>query len=213
MSSNTDRFNRLYPKSSYGWFLFRRDFLGKDWTSVKQVLRDRRSRSRLPARFRDKSHWSWLKFWTRRYCDLLSSGGSFRVNDVPGMGLGIFASQDMKKGSLVLFGHLHRVTHKTVLALDKLGETSLMQVAREEGRRIDWYYMGGPASMINHTCKGSNAEFVLDDDDRRGANGEMLVRLTRNVAKGEEILANYGDKFWNDGKSACKCATCCLTRK
>lgn len=176
---------------------------------MKQVLRDRRSRSGLPARFRNKSHWSWLKFWMHRYCDLLSS--SFRVDQVPGMGLGLFAAQDMKRGSLLLFGHLHRVTHKTVLALDKLGETSLMQVAQQGGRRIDWYYMGGPASLVNHTCKRSNAEFVLDDDVRRGAHGEMLVRLTRNVAKDQEILANYGDKFWQDGKGVCKCSSCCLT--
>ncbi len=121
------------------------------------------------------------------------------------MGLGIFAERDMKKGSMLLFGHLHRISHKTVFALDRIGETSVMQVSKGK-RRIDWYYMGGPASLVNHRCKRFNVEFVLDEDDRRGANGEMLVRLIRDVSSGEEILVNYGDEFWK-GK-VCKCVDC-----
>lgn len=200
----TERINRHYPKAAYAWLLFRRDFLGKQstWPKVKERLLAMRYSS-LPKRFQEKGHWNWFKFWMKRYSQLQS----FRFASVKDMGLGVFAERDMKRGSTLLFGHLHRVSHKTVLAFDKMGESSLMQVARGGEKRIDWYYLGGPASLVNHSCKRFNAEFVLDHDDRRGANGEMLVRLLRNVSRGEEILANYGEEFWK-GK-VCKCADCC----
>jgi hypothetical protein len=205
MSKQIERSNRVYPKSSYTWLLFRKDFLGKPWPSVKLLLRERRYTS-LPKRFHEKGYWWWAMFWTKRYCDILGpNSGFFRIDEVKDMGSGMFADRDMKKGSMLLFGHLHRISQKTLHALDEMGESSLMQVSRGK-RRIDWYYLGGPASLVNHACKRFNCEFILDEDDRRGANGEMLVRITKQVRRGEEVLANYGDEFWKD--KVCKCLDC-----
>lgn len=198
--------SKHYPKASYVWRLFRQDFLGKPWHVVKRSFRERRY-SGLPKRFQEQGQWWWGKFWLKRYCQLLD--GFFRVEEVKGMGLGIFAKRNMKKGSTLLFGHLHRISQKALAGLDKIGECSLMQVSR--GRRIDWYNLGGPASLVNHACKRFNAEYVLDEDDQRGSHGEMLVRLTRNVSTGDEILVHYGSEFWKE--KICKCKDCSSTSK
>lgn len=159
----------------------------------------------MPWRFREKGHWWWAKFWMKRYCQLFSQEGSFRVDAVKGMGLGIIARKDLKKGSRVLFGHLHRISNKTAVALDKVGEMSMLQIRRSK-QRVDWYYLGGPASLLNHACKKFNAEFVLDKAGKRGAQGEMCIRLLRNVGCGEEILVHYGDEFWS--QNSCYCEDC-----
>ena len=117
-----------------------------------------------------------VKYWMKRYCELL--GGPFRVGEVPGMGLGVFATRHARKGSTLLFGQLHRVTHKATMRLDATGETSLMQF--QEGKRIQWCYMGGPASLVNHACRNFNAKYLFGT--RRGEQGEFLVQLTKDVA-------------------------------
>ncbi len=199
--------NRVYPKASYPWRLYRGEYLQMPWSKVKGSLRELRKLNKLPKRFSEKSSWWWTKYWVKRYCKLLEA--PFRAGSVKGMGLGVFTNTEMRKGSLLMFGHLHRVSHKIVLALEKLGETSLMQVKR--GSRIDWYYLGGPASLLNHACKSFNAEYVAGADDRRGSHGEMLVRLTKDVRAGEEVLVHYGKEFWK--QESCKCEDCVQKRK
>jgi hypothetical protein len=196
--------SKAYPKASYPWRLYRSEFLQMPWSNVKASLLELKRLNKLPKRLHEKSSWWWAKYWMKRYCALLGKRRSFRVGSVKGMGLGVFANKEMKKGAMLMFGHLHRVSHKTVLTLDKLGESSLMQVKR--GKRSDWYYLGGPASLINHACKNFNAEYILDEDDRRGSHGEMLVTLTRAVAADEELLVHYGTEFWKQEK--CKCSDC-----
>ncbi len=179
------------------------------WDKVKTGLKELRRLNKLPRRYHEKSNWWWIKYWLKRYCGLIGERRCFDVQPVEGMGLGIFASAEMRKGSLLMFGHLHRVSHKIVLALEKAGETSLLQVKR--GSRVDWYYLGGPALLINHACKNFNAEYVAGADDRRGSHGEMLVRLTKDVTAGEEVLVHYGKEFWKQER--CKCEDCVKKRK
>ena len=153
---STGEGSRWYPKAAYVWRLYRMEFLGQRWSDVKLVLRAKRYQA-FPKRLQSKAQWWWVEYWMQRYCALLD--GPFRVGKVLRMGLGVFATKRIRKGSTVLFGQLHRVTHKAALRLDAAGETSLMQF--REGDRIDWFYLGGPASLLNHACRRLNAEFVF----------------------------------------------------
>ena len=177
---------------------------------MKKTLRENKYLL-FPKRFHNKGHWWLVEYWMKRYCALMN--GPFHVGEVSGMGLGLFATTRVKKGSTLLFGHLHRVTHKTTMRLDAAGETSLMQL--QQGKRIHWYYMGGPASLVNHACRSFNAEYLFGT--RRGEQGEFLIQLTRDVAPGDEILVHYGDEFWNaQNSNLCLCQDCkkkCIKQK
>lgn len=188
------------------WRTYRRQFLGQPWSEVKKALRANKY-VLFPKRLHSKAQWWLVKYWMKRYCELLS--GPFRVGDAPGMGLGVYASRQAKKGSTLLFGQLHRVTHKATLRLDAVGETSLMQF--QHGTRIQWCYMGGPASLVNHACRSFNAEFLFGT--RRGEQGEFLVQLTKDVEADEQILVHYGDEFWTQSSKQCQCRDCERDRK
>ena len=123
------------------------------------------------------------------------------------MGLGVFAAKSIKKGSLLLFGHLHRISTKALVALEKLGESSVMQIPNIKWKRIDWFYLSGPASLLNHRCRKFNAEYLFEDG-RRGDHGEFLVRTKRDLAAGEEVLVHYGDDFWEESNRECECEDC-----
>lgn len=195
MATSAD--SRHYPKSSYVWRLFRRRFLGQPWSKVKASLE---VQAGFPKRFRSsKANWWWAKHWTKRYCALFSAKGSPFVR---GMGMGVFASKPIKKGSTVLFGHLHRITHAAACQLETAGESSLMQIPNDSGR-VDWFYLGGPASLLNHCCQ-NNAEYHFGE--RRGRQGEFLVKIKKDVAPGQEVLVHYGDEFWTQAR--CKCRKC-----
>ena len=202
--------SRHYPESSFTWRFFRRQFLSElpfkaSWSEVKAVLKEKRFNG-LPKRFRTKAQWWWFKYWVKRYCELFC--GSFRVKKVPNTGLGVFTTEFIKKGSLVLFGHLHRISSKASIELEKVGETSLMHLPNKKWNRVDWFYLSGPASLLNHRCRKFNAEYLFDEG-RRGENGEFLVRIKRDLAAGEEVLVHYGDEFWEEsGEGECRCEDC-----
>lgn len=49
----------------------------------------------------------------------------------------------------------------------------------------------GPCSLFNHGCKNSNVVYTFDHDNRI-----MVVQTTRKVTAGEELLLDYGPKYW-----------------
>jgi hypothetical protein len=106
-SRHEGRESRVYPKASYSWRLYKSEYLRMPWSNVKSRLRELKRLRKLPVRFHTKSSWWWIKYWMKRYCELLQvsdQDGPFRVGNVKGIGLGIFANTRMKKGSLLTFG-------------------------------------------------------------------------------------------------------------
>ena len=54
------------------------------------------------------------------------------MKQVANTGLGVFTTKPVEKGSLVLFGHLHRISAKASIELEKSGETSLMHLPNKK---------------------------------------------------------------------------------
>lgn len=73
-----------------------------------------------------------------------------RVHPVTGVGL--FVWSDLKAGSQIpLFGMLHRSSHAQVVSLDKIGDPNVIrleQAARSGGKRTQWFYVSGTASLL-----------------------------------------------------------------
>jgi SET domain-containing protein len=129
----------------------------------------------------------------------------------PSTGVGLIARTTLKKGSVLpVFGTLHRSSHRRTLLLDKVGDPNplrLEQRTRSGGKRTQWYYVAGPASLLNHSCKHFNAEFVLDKCD---ADSSFSIKALRTILEGEEVLVNYGDDYWSGIGLDCACATCTI---
>ena len=137
------------------------------------------------------------------------------------MGLGVYARRDIQKGEAVsIFGQLHRITHKQAIALEKIKETSLImftrgvlgkrrrEVERHRRKRVqreDWYYLGGPLELVNHSCKRYNAGW---DFDELGADNEFTLEILNSVAAGEQLLVSYGKQFWRGTDEQCMCVDC-----
>lgn len=80
-----------------------------------------------------------------------------------------------------------------------------IQKRRKRAERIEWYYLGGPASLLNHACNSFNVEYAFDE---RGDDGEFLVHVLRDVEAGQELLVHYGDEFWEYSNLKCLCQDC-----
>jgi SET domain-containing protein len=79
------------------------------------------------------------------------------------------------------------------------------QKRRKRAERIEWYYLGGPASLLNHSCKRFNAEYAFDE---RGDEGEFLVNTLCDVDAEQELLVDYGEDFWTQSNIKCQCHDC-----
>lgn len=229
------RREQYYPDQTYAWRRFRRDFLSLDgsvlsWEKMKLTLEKSRSKH-FPKRFREKMVWFRFLYWMKRYWKVcLGHKSLFEIRRDPRMGLGIYARRPIEKGTPVsIFGQLHRVTHKKALLLEKVGETSLIKFTRdvlgkrfktaptsESGsrpkqqrrrrtERLEWYYLGGPGELLNHSCKGHNAEYIFDE---LGPAGEFTLGITSNIAAGDQILVHYGSDFWKGVDEECACEDC-----
>ena len=218
--------HRYYPKTAFAWLYYREKLLAVEerlsWSSVERAL-DKARYSEFPLYLRGNKAW-WkvvanVKLFHKVLCD---ARAPFEVRVICGKGLGIFASRRIipEKESIRLFGFLRRLSHETACKLDELGETSMIQFRRrvlgkrrsvakkrrKVSERLEWYYLGGPAKLLNHACESYNAEYCFEG---RGSSGEFFIQLTREIKRGEEVLVHYGPEFWsNNSKEQCLCRDC-----
>jgi len=218
---------RYYPKPAYPWLYFREKVLqgGKPISCHElEHIVDNDRYSKFPDALRGKAAWWKVKACMKRFHKVLCDASSpFQVRMVDGMGLGVFATRRIVPGKQRsrLFGFLHRLSHKRASKLDALADRSVIQfrrkvlgkkrsVAKKRRRvtnRLELYYMGGPAALLNHACISHNAEWRIHDD--RGPRGEFFVQVTREIQCGEEILVDYGPEFWsNNSDERCLCQDC-----
>ena len=218
--------HRYYPKTAYAWLYFREKLLvvglGRTkWESVKRKLERARYKS-FPAIFRSKTTW-WktMRHMTMFHEALCSRSSLVEARVVPGKGLGLFARRHIPPGETFhLFGFLRRLSHAEACKLDDLGETSVIQFRRSmlgkrpvskkrrrrRSERIDWYYVDGPAKLLNHACRSSNVEFVFD---KRGDAGEFPLHVLNDIYPGDELLLDYGPEFWSAlSYEECTCNDC-----
>ncbi len=114
-------------------------------------------------------------------------------------GLGLFATEPMKKGDLII---------------EYIGETITEAEANKRGGKylfelndewtIDGKGRNNIARYINHACK-PNAYPELNDEETR-----VFIYAKRAIAPGEEITYHYGAFYFNleIKPHGCRCATC-----
>lgn len=131
----------------------------------------------------------------------VKNGLPFRVGRSPLGGLGLFATENIKKGVRIVEYTGKRV--RTTIA-DEHPNRYLFDM--ENGWTIDGSGRTNVARYINHSCK-PNAESIL-------RKRKIYIRATKRIRAGEEITYDYGeeyfDEYFKDG--SCMCHSCIAKR-
>jgi hypothetical protein len=126
----------------------------------------------------------------------------------PGMGQGLFAAQNIKRGDFIL-----EYTGKKIPTpvADTLKSRYLFEIDAQ------WTIDGSPRSnlarYINHSCD-PNAEADICDLPRVGsrvkAGGRILISAKRAIQKGEELTIDYDTEYFDEfiKPVGCKCPRC-----
>ncbi len=115
-------------------------------------------------------------------------------------GLGLFATQPIRKRSRIAEYKGRLLTTKQATKLESSGNRYLYEINKR------WTIDGSPRSNIaryfNHSCN-PNAESY---DVKR----HVFIRALRNIKPGEEIVYDYGIDYLKNviGRANCKCSRC-----
>lgn len=112
-------------------------------------------------------------------------------------GLGLFAGEDIKKGELII-EYIGNILNKE--ESDKVASNQyLFEVNRNH--TIDGSVRWNIARYCNHACEeAANAESEIKSK-------RVLVRATKDIKNGEEIVYDYGEDFVNEhiAPKGCRC--------
>lgn len=128
------------------------------------------------------------------------ANGAFRVGRSR-TGLGLFATEEIKKGGFIVEYDGPRLTNEEV---DRLGSARYLFEVNSR-----WTIDGSPrwnvARYVNHSCR-PNAEPIE-------LRGRIRIKARRRIQPGEEITYNYGRTYFVDfiKPVGCKCAKCVPT--
>ncbi len=113
-------------------------------------------------------------------------------------GKGIFALEDIKKGTKIMQYIGNKITTKEA---DAKPNRYIFEI--DENWSLDGAPLWNTARYFNHSCK-PNAESIMEGDDR------IFIAAKRNIKTGEEITFNYGQEYLKMyiKKGDCKCALC-----
>ena len=115
----------------------------------------------------------------------------------PGLGRGLFANENIKKGAFILEYTGKKIP--TVLA-DTLKSRYLFELDSEW--TIDGSARSNTARYINHSCE-PNTEAEIRD-------GRILIHAVRPIRKGEEVTIDYDEEYFDEfiRPVGCKCKKC-----
>jgi hypothetical protein len=136
---------------------------------------------------------------------VLSSSKPYRIGRSK-TGLGLFATQPIKKGSKIIryFGPLLDCNKKKD---DAVENKYLFQLNKRW--TIDGSVRKNIARYINHACK-PNAESDVNPRKKR-----IIIRAIKNIQPGDEINYDYGTDYFKEYLKpiGCKCDACEKKRK
>ena len=114
-------------------------------------------------------------------------------------GLGLFATEPIKKGTQIIEYVGNRLTEKQAIAR---GGEYLFEVSKNV--TIDGTPRHNTARYINHSCKPN-----CEAENKRG---RIFISAIKNIELGDELCYNYGTDFKREilknKKGGCKCSYC-----
>ncbi len=112
-------------------------------------------------------------------------------------GLGLFAEEPIKKGELII-EYIGNILNKEESEAIKSNQY-LFEINRN--KTIDGSVRWNIARYCNHSCDG-NAESEI-------TKGRILIRATKNIKTGDEIVYDYGEEFVNEfiSSKGCRCTS------
>jgi SET domain-containing protein len=115
-------------------------------------------------------------------------------------GLGLFATEPIKKGKFIVEYKGPRLTNAKADKLEARGSKYMYQVNSKW--TIDGSSRKNIARYANHSCR-PNAE----SDTVRG---RVIIRAIKNIKPGDEIVYDYGDDYFKNviTPPRCKCEKC-----
>ena len=125
---------------------------------------------------------------------------------------GLFVTRNVEEGEWIAsFGPMRRVT------AEDTGKILYSIPIRETGSRTLVYFtpIGGVqdqyrAHAMNHTCGAADSNAVITHSGDIARKAQVLVRATRDIAKGRDVFACYWpkDKIRFFDQCGCRCHQC-----
>lgn len=110
-------------------------------------------------------------------------------------GLGLFATEPIKKGSFIIEYKGPLLTQDEA---DRKGGLYLFALGKEW--TIDGTARSNMARYINHSCIGTNCEPIQYAK-------HVKIKAKRNIKVGEELFYDYGKEYFDEYlKAHCRCA-------
>jgi hypothetical protein len=115
-------------------------------------------------------------------------------------GLGLFATQPIKKGAVIVAYRGTRISHAEAVRRERRGARYMFEINRRW--TIDGSSRKNLARYVNHACK-PNAHAV--HRKRR-----LVYAALRPIARQEEITVDYGEEYFDLflKKTGCRCMAC-----
>ena len=129
-------------------------------------------------------------------------------------GLGLFATEPIKKGTLIAEYKGRRVTNEQADELEARGSRYMYEL--NSRWTVDGSNRSNLARYANHSCRPNAESDVIRGKRARGRKGGMVIlRAIRNIKPGDEITYDYGRDYF-DGfikPIGCKCPKCVEKRR
>jgi SET domain-containing protein len=129
-------------------------------------------------------------------------------------GLGLFATEAIKKGALIAEYKGRRVTNAEADELEARGSRYMYEL--NGYWTVDGSSRYNVARYANHSCRPNAESDVIRGKRALGRKGGMVIlRATKNIKPGDEITYDYGRDYF-DGfikPIGCKCDKCIEKRR
>ena len=110
-------------------------------------------------------------------------------------GLGLFATEPIKKGSRVI-EYVGRVVSKEEAYTSR--SKYLFEI--NKNKTLDGKPRINPAGYINHSCRPNCESDIIK--------GRVYIIALRNIKPGEELTYDYGKEYWLEHCQPCRCPKC-----
>src|SRR5438105_345740 len=129
-------------------------------------------------------------------------------------GLGLFATDPIKKGAFIAEYKGRRVDNEEADRLEARGSRYMYEL--NSRWTVDGSGRHNLARYANHSCRPNAESDVIRGPRARGRKGGIvIIRATKNIKPGDEITYDYGRDYFNGFLKpvGCKCAKCVEKRR